>query len=418
MPKLSNSVPKYRKHRASGQAVVTLNGRDIYLGAHGTKASKLEYDRLTSEWLANGRGLTPGHANDLTVAELLLRYWEYAQGYYRKNGKPTGEIDCLKSALRPVRELYGSSPAREFGPLALEAVRQRMIAKERSRKGINHAISRVRRVFRWGVSKELIPPSVSQALATMEGLRKGRTEAPESPPVEPVIDATVEATIEHMSTIVADMVRLQRLAGMRPAEVCIVRPCDIDQSGETWTYRPESHKTEHYDRDRIIFIGPKAQAVLLRYLARDPAMYCFRPCDSEAKRRAAAHAKRKTPLSCGNRPGSNRKSKPKRAAGECYTTGSYGRAIKRACDKAFPHPKLGYKLRSSFTDAEKRTLREWQSQHHWSPNQLRHTAATEIRKRHGLEAAQVILGHSQLGVTQVYAERDIAKGMEVARLIG
>ena len=76
MPKLSNSVPKYRKHRASGQAVVTLNGRDLYLGPHGTKASRVEYDRLTSEWLANGRNLPTGQANDLTVAELLLRYWE------------------------------------------------------------------------------------------------------------------------------------------------------------------------------------------------------------------------------------------------------------------------------------------------------------------------------------------------------
>ena len=214
------------------------------------------------------------------------------------------------------------------------------------------------------------------------------------------------------------MVRLQRLTAMRPAEVCILRPCDIDRSGETWTYRPESHKTEHRDRDRIVFIGPKAQGVLLRYLARDSAMYCFRPIDSEAKRRAEVHTNRKTPLSCGNRPGSNRRSKPRRSAGECYTTASYRRAINRGCDKAFPHPKLGYKLRSSFTDAEKRELRKWQSQHHWSPNQLRHTAATEIRKHYGLEAAQVILGHSQLGVTQVYAERDITKGMEVARLIG
>ncbi len=84
-------------------------------------------------------------------------------------------MDIIKSAMRPVRELYGSSPAREFGPLALEAVRQRLIATGRSRSGINGAIGRVRRVFRWGVSKELIPPSVSQALATMEGLRKGTT---------------------------------------------------------------------------------------------------------------------------------------------------------------------------------------------------------------------------------------------------
>jgi integrase len=205
---------------------------------------------------------------------------------------------------------------------------------------------------------------------------------------------------------------------MRPGEVCAIRPCDIDRSGEIWTYRPESHKTEHHDRDRVVFIGPKAQALLLRYLARDSAMYCFRPIDSEAKRRAEVHTNRKTPLSCGNRPGSNRRSKPKRTVGECYTTASYRRAIHRACDKAFSHPKLGYKLRSSFTDAEKSELREWQTSHRWSPNQLRHTAATEIRKRHGLEAAQVILGHSTADVTQVYAERDIAKGIEVARRLG
>ena len=157
---------------------------------------------------------------------------------------------------------------------------------------------------------------------------------------------------------------------------------------------------------------------MLRYLARDSQAYCFRPCDSEAKRRAEAHKSRKTPENCGNRPGSNRKRKPKRTAGECYTTASYRRSIHRACDKAFPHPKLGYILRSSFSDAESRELRKWQSQHHWSPNQLRHTAATEIRRDFGLEAAQIILGHSQLGVTQVYAERDLAKGMEVARQIG
>ncbi len=110
MPRLSNSVPKYRKHRGSGQAVVTLNGRDFYLGPHNTRVSKREYDRLTGEWLANSRNLPSGFANDLMVAELLLRYWQHAQDYYRKNGEPTREISALKSALRPVRELYGNHP--------------------------------------------------------------------------------------------------------------------------------------------------------------------------------------------------------------------------------------------------------------------------------------------------------------------
>ena len=62
--------------------------------------------------------------------------------------------------------------------------------------------------------------------------------------------------------VVADMVRFQRLTGCRPGEVCQIRPCDVDRSGEVWEYRPESHKTEHHGLERIIYIGPKAQDVL------------------------------------------------------------------------------------------------------------------------------------------------------------
>jgi integrase len=418
MPRLSNSLPKYRKHRASGQAVVMLNGRDFYLGPHNTKASKVEYDRRIGEWLANNRSSPTGEAADITVAELLLRYWKFAKGYYRKDGKPTGEVDNLKSALRPVRELYGSTPASEFGPLALEAVRKKLVDQQRTRKGVNQAIGRVKRVFRWGVSKELIPASVAQALSCLDGLKKGRTTAPESPPVAPVASATLEATVAHLPSVVTDMALLQRLTGMRPGEVCIMRPCDIDRSGDVWLYQPESHKTEHHGRDRVVPIGPKGQEILLRYLARDASMYCFRPCDSEEKRRAAARANRKTPLSCGNRPGSNLKRKPNRSAGECYTVNSYRRAIKRGCDKAFPHPSLGYKLRAKFADSEKKELRKWQSEHQWNPNQLRHSAGTEVRREFGLEAAQTVLGHANADTTQIYAERDVAKAIEVARQIG
>lgn len=39
MPRLTNALPKYRKHKASGQAFVELSGKRIYLGPHGTKLS-------------------------------------------------------------------------------------------------------------------------------------------------------------------------------------------------------------------------------------------------------------------------------------------------------------------------------------------------------------------------------------------
>jgi integrase len=273
-------------------------------------------------------------------------------------------------------------------------------------------------VFKWAAAEGRIPASVPQTLAIIPGLRKGKCNLPDPDPILPVEDADVDATLPHLPEVVADMVRLQRATGMRPAETCILRPCDLDRSKDVWEYTPSRHKTEHHGKERKVFIGPKGQEVLLRYLARSPQDYCFRPIDSESKRRAALHAARKTPLSCGNKPGSNRKRKPKRSAGDHYTTCSYRRAIHRACDKAFPHPEYAKAVVSKLTKEQKAELAKWQADHRWAPNQLRHTAATEIRREFGLEAAQVILGHSQANVTQVYAERDLAKGIEVAKRIG
>ena len=70
------------------------------------------------------------------------------------------------------------------------------------------------------------------------------------------------------------------------------------------------------------------------------------------------------------------------------------------------------------TEEQVENLKKWQSEHRWSPNQLRHTAATRIRKEHGLEAAQAVLSHANADTTQIYAERDTEKAMEVARAMG
>ena len=394
-------VPSYRRHKPSGQAVVTLNGVDHYLGKWNTKASRAEYDRLIGEWLAAGRCPTkidPG----VSVAELALAYWQFAKSYYRKDGRPSGSMDRIRVAVRTLRTTYAQVPALEFGPLALQAIQRQLAEADRSRRYVNYLISTIKQVFRWGVSQELIPESVYRALTTVVGLRKGHTAARESKPIQPIADEMVDATLPDLPKVVADMVRFQRLAGCRPAEVCLVRPCDVDMTGEVWIYRPESHKTEHHGRERIICIGPKAQDVLRSYLLRPEECYCFSPKDSERKRLAGRHEKRKTPLSCGNRPGSNRKRRPKRRPRDRYDTNSYRRAIHRAVDLA------NRKRRAEGNELLPK----------WSPNRLRHSAATEIRKRFGLEAAQVTLGHANADVSQIYAERDLSLAVEVMRKIG
>jgi integrase len=423
MPRLIHSLPKYRRHRKSGQAVVTLNGRDHYLGPHGTKASRVEYDRLMGEWLARGRRPLTVADSPISVVEMCLRYWKFALAYHRGNPKV---MPGIKRTIQYLRDQYGRTPACEFGPLALKAVRERMVTEGLSRVYSNNHVGRIKQIFKWAVGEELLPVEVHQALATVPGLKKGRTSARECGPVLPVDEATVDATLPYLPEVVADMVRLQRFTGCRPAELCMMRPCDLDRTGEVWKYRPESHKTEHHGRERLIFIGPQAQSILLRYLARDPESNCFRPCDSEAKRRAVVHAARKTLLSCGNRPGTNRRRSPQRTPGAKYSVDAYRRAIHRACDAAFPPTgdlaqrsgETAMAWRDRLTDQQRAELSKWQSEHRWSPNQLRHSAATEIRRRYGLEAAATVLGHAKADVTQIYAERDYTLAADIARQIG
>ena len=206
----------------------------------------------------------------------------------------------------------------------------------------------------------------------------------------------------------------------------MLRPCDVDTSEEIWMYKPAVHKTEHHNRARVVLIGPKGQAVLRLYLQRDTEVNCFSPWESEQERRRVMKADRVTPLSCGNRQGTNCKTRPKREAGIQYTRDSYRRAIHRACDKAFPPSsplaqhvgETAQQWRDRLTDTQRDKLKLWQSQHRWSPNRLRHTAGTEIRKSFGLEAVQVTLGHASANTSQIYAERDLSLAARVMKEVG
>jgi integrase len=417
MPRPKKLIPDYRKHRASGQAVVTLNGRDYYLGPHGTKVSKLEYDRIVAEWLASGR--SPGFGaslEEVTIVELIADYVAFAKTYYG-TGR-TSEYHRLVRIMKLLRSLYGRTPAASFGVKEFKAVRQQLMNGDLCRSYVNQTMQKVVALFKWAAAEGTIAASVPQNLSMVPGLRKGKCGLREADPVVPVEDAVVATTLPYVPAVVADMIQIQRLTAMRPAEICVMRPIDVNRSGDVWVYRPPHHKTTHHGKERAIPIGPKAQRLLLPYLDRDAEAYCFRPCESESKRRAARHAVRKTPLSCGNKPGSNRKSQPKRTAGDCYTADSYRRAIHRACDQAFPHPTLSGTHAVDLSAAESEALREWRRARRWAPNQLRHAAATEVRAKFGLEQAQVILGHAHARITEVYAERDLKKGIEVARALG
>jgi integrase len=405
VPKLLDRLPRLRHHRASGLAVVSLNGRDFYCGPWRSKTSRLRYDQLIGEWLANQRRLPDDNKSDFDINELIAAHWKFASTYYVKDGRPTC-LSGIKVALRFLRSSYGHVLTRDFGPLGLRAIQERMVAAGQSRRYINGNIDHIRRCFKWGVAQEMVPVAVYQSLKTVPGLKRGRTTARECLPIKPVADDIVDATLPFLPPVIVDMVRFQRLVGCRPGEVCDLRPCDVDTSGDIWHYRPRSHKAEHHNRQRVISIGPKAQDVLRSYLLRDKAACCFSPAESRRKQYAQMREARKTKVQPSQVDRS--KAHPQNSPGDCYSKDSYNRAIHRACLNAD----------QAAHAADPSVPSDHVLVPVWSPNRLRHSVGTKVRKKFGLEAAQCVLGHSKADVTQVYAERDEKLADAVAREVG
>jgi integrase len=196
------------------------------------------------------------------------------------------------------------------------------------------------------------------------------------------------------------MVELQRLTDMRPGEVCSMRSADIDTSGHVWIYTPQSHKTEHHGRERRIYLGPTAQAILRPSLRTELRAYLFSPAEAMAERRSLMRERRKTRVQPSQQ--NRAKSRPEKQPGDVYTTESYRRAI-------------AYGIKRANAERAERGEPKIPS---WHPHRLRHSAATRLRREFGLDVARAVLGHSSPIVTELYAELDGAKAAEAMLKIG
>jgi len=409
--------PGYWHHKPSGQAYVRIGGKDIYLGPFDSPESRSRYDELIVAWTMSQNV----DRHTLRIDELALKYLAHAREHYRKDGCETSEVVAVRGCLRVLVAVAGDLLARDFGPLKLQEVRGAMIALGWKRKAINKQIGRIRRCFQWAVQNELIAPDTLVALGTVPGLRQGRSDAVESVPVMPVSDDAVYAVRPFVSRQVWAMIQLQRVSGCRPGEATQMRGCDITVAGQLWEYRPESHKTQHHGKERIIVLGPKAQEIIREFLRADTTSFLFSPADAREEFDEKRRANRRTPTT-PSQQSRTRKSKPTRKPGLRYTTGSYGQVIRKACEVAFDMPRELRNISTKLPEAEREGLkaqaREWRETHCWHPHQLRHTAATEIRRTFGTEAAQVVLGHASLSVTEVYAERDLKLAERVMQQLG
>ncbi len=411
--KLSRSItsdgPEYRLHKASGNAVVTLGGKDYYLGKFNSAKSKTEYHRLKMEYFASGcSGAFRVAASELSIAQLLVAFIRHCNEYYGTG--PNSELLRFKPVLIVLRKLYGDTLAVDFGPLQYEAIRFSLTEpyevrkkdgtrriRRRSRSYINVQMKRLRAVFKWGTSKSLIPVSILESLKTVEPLKYGRTEAPERMPVVSVPTELVEATLPHLNHVVAAMVKLQLLCGARPGEIVRITPGMIDRTLEdskgVWLLRFDKHKTAYRGKTRIIPLGKQAQAVLRPFMLRGTDDYCFSPMEATKRRLEERHSNRKTPNNEGNSPGTNVAKNPKKQPGTCYDTQSYGHSIRAVCTRNGIEP--------------------------WAPNRLRHAYCTVTSKAVGVELASQMMGHSGIEITKIYIDDPkLDEAIEVARKLG
>lgn len=420
--------PSYpKKPHKSGLARVKIHGRDVYLGPFGSQESYTAFRKLVDDWHTGQKraAAVPMPAQSplkvKTVHDLVAEFLVWAKVKYRKkDGAPKPELRNFPPALKPVTDLHGDLPAKDFRVGQLEEVQEDMVRRGWKPAVINRNIVRIRTCWRWAERKDLVPEGRWNNLRALPGLEAGEPDVP------PVPEEDLVATLPHLGRIPRAMVEIQLLTAGRPSEIEGLRPRDFQRTGKfqlhageslhlggVWAVELLEHKTAHKKQRRFLLFGPQAQAVLQPFLeGRDPDAYLFSPKDAaieflEATERRIHHDR-------------------KRAPGEKYERFSYRNAVRRACDRAFPPPAPLAKRedeswrawKQRLTAGQRLELKAWRKAHRWHPYQLRHNAATRLVKQFGWDVARIVLGHKTVKMTRIYAKDDVLKAASAIEKAG
>ncbi|VTS04862.1 tyrosine-type recombinase/integrase [Tuwongella immobilis] len=397
MPRVKNSLPAILRHKDNQLGYINLSGELHYLGYWPPEMARPplsiveKADSLIAEWISLGRRpLSNARGTGRTINEIIVAFFKHGESYYRHADQtPTGELENFRYGLRDLHEKHGHRGVSEFTIEDLRNLRADLIERRLARTTINANIRRIRTVFRWAASEGLIDAEIPARLAVLQNLKANRSSAKETMGICGVQDEQIEAILPHLTPTLRSMVLVQRLTGMRPGELVNLRVEEIERSQEIWQYRPSKHKTSHRGSERIVLIGPKAQAILGPLLSRSESGFIFQVAESLKQHRNKRREQAKTKYLYSKSKEYNSTRQP---VSKPYSRQNYSQAIARACKKA------GIPV--------------------WSANRLRHTFATEGRKIAGIEAVRQALGHTTTATTEIYAKSPIDAAIELAKLIG
>lgn len=373
--KIGNYLEKRRAHATPGaQCIVTYASgkrKFVNLGAYGSEESIQKYNELVRTKTLEVRV----ELSDVRIAELFSRFISWGED--RVDHK---DLNRIRQTLKIVFEFQPDITVADFTALHFRKVIdkfQEIGAHPRKRKGravwsrayINRMIQDVKRVFRWGVSWDLVTPDQRERVLSVPTLRKRDTTAPEAPGRVLVTDADVLATLPYMSQTVQDMVLVQRGAAMRTKEICTLRVGDLDKSRSCWcacSGRMEngmSNKTDRFGTKRFVAFSLEETKILRRNCAGKPDTAYVFASDYE------------------------------RLGTRGFTTSSYGHAIRDA-------------ILLAHKDGKKIPF--------WTSYQLRHAGITAISLSLGHEAAQYAAGHTNPKTTEIYDHKAAIVSMDAA----
>ncbi len=361
-----------------------------------------------SPYDAIGQMISPSQI--ITVGKLLDKYSAYVKKTTRpiRSNKDHPDLEFTRR-VRRFLEPYRLWPVSDFGPDELLDVQKALVEyeyvsgtkrKRYTRGGINGVIKWIRRIWKWGMGRQLITAEQVQGLEELKPLRMGDTEAPDNHKRARVTEEEFWKVVNVTNSVVGDMLQLIWHTAMRPHEVCDMRPFDIlCDKPECWLYVPGRdqtpvgrHKTTRFERVKVVPLASKCQKILKpRIRDFDSKKYIFSPKEAVQEILEKRSANRKTPLSCGNRPGTNRKERRMIKPGEKYDYHALRNACKRGCERA------GVEV--------------------FVPYDLRRTRATGARSILGKEAAKVLLGRTKTDTTDIYLLDEVQEAIKVAELL-
>ena len=400
-------VPQMRQDKERNRAYVRIDGKRHRLGQWGSVQAQVKYDALIAAWLASGRDNTDGAAaampekpkpaptpcssGVLTVADLLTMWMEDIA----TNGKgiDSSSYGSARAAGRAL-SAYLALPANDFGPKAFKEVmrayakvpvvrRKRQpdgtivdVKKPRTRNYVNSIMKRIRNMFAWGVSEELIDESKAWRLDSVPLLTYDDPHTRESERRTPAKEEDVAATLQALTKECAALVQVLSLTGCRPKEVCQMTMEQIhDRDKKVWRYVPKRHKNTWRGKIRHIAIGPRCQEIINNQIEE----FGLGDTDAIFSPRRSVPRKKK------------RDSNPDPRAREFYDSKIVRKAVARGCEVA--------------------------GVDHWFPYMCRYATAVKARQEGGIATTSATIGNTE-AVAEHYAPENFERAEAFAEAHG